>query len=167
MKTNTLIIAVLLSGITHAESDFQRMYDRQHGNKNKETPEQILKSHAEGSKEVAREQDELSADVQELIQGETNAKVIDFLAEAEELMAQATDRLEELDTSGTTIAIETEIIEKIAAAAKAASSISKSVINVSATAGQVALGAASTNTNATNLNQLSSDLTKLVNQFKI
>ena len=118
MKKNTVIIAVLLSGITQAESDFQRMFDREHGNENKETPEQIIKSHAEGSKLVAREQDELSADVQELIQGETNAKVIDFLAEAEELMAQATDRLEKLDTSGATIAIETEIIEKIAAAAK-------------------------------------------------
>ena len=118
MKKNALIVAVLLSGLTHAESDFQRMFDRKHGEKNKETPEQILKSHTEGSKEVAREQDELSADVQELIQGETNAKVIDFLAEAEELMAQATDRLEELDTSGATIAIETEVIEKIAAAAK-------------------------------------------------
>ncbi|PQJ27844.1 hypothetical protein [Rubritalea profundi] len=118
MKKTTLILATLFSGIIHAETDFKRMYDREHGKKNTETPEQIIKSHAEGSKLVAREQDELSADVQELIQGETNAKVIDFLAEAEELMAQATDRLEELDTSGATIAIETEIIEKIGAAAK-------------------------------------------------
>lgn len=118
MKTNALIIAGLLSGITHAESDFKRMLDREHGETRQETPEQNLKSHADGSKQVAREQDELSADVQELIQGETNAKVIDFLAEAEELMALATDRLELLDTSATTIAIETEVIEKIAAAAK-------------------------------------------------
>jgi len=118
MKKTILIITTLFTGITHAETDFQRMYDREHGKENTETPEQIIKSHAEGSKLVAREQDELSADVQELIQGETNAKVIDFLAEAEELMAQATDRLEEFDTSGATIAIETEIIEKIGAAAK-------------------------------------------------
>lgn len=118
MKKTTLIITTLFTGIIHAETDFQRMYDREHGEKKTETPEQIIKSHAEGSKLVAREQDELSADVQELIQGETNAKVIDFLAEAEDLMAQATDRLEEFDTSGATIAIETEIIEKIGAAAK-------------------------------------------------
>ncbi|MEO1857247.1 MAG: hypothetical protein ABGY95_07790 [Rubritalea sp.] len=118
MKKNLLIITAILSGITYAESDFKKMYDKGHGKKHKETPEQILKSHTEGAKQVASQQDELSADVQELIQGETNAKVIDFLAEAEELMAQATDRLEALDTSGATIAIETEIIEKIAAAAK-------------------------------------------------
>lgn len=84
----------------------------------KETPEQIIERHAEGSEKVAIEQDELSADVQELIQAETSAKVIKFLAEAEELMAYATDKLEAKDTSGPTIAIETEIIEKIAGAAK-------------------------------------------------
>lgn len=94
-----------------------RAFNENHSSEN-ETPKQILELHSEGAQRVAREQDELSADVQELIQLETNDKVIQFLAEAEELMAGATDRLEDRDTSGPTIAIETEIIEKIADAAE-------------------------------------------------
>jgi hypothetical protein len=94
-----------------------RAFNEQRGQK-KQTPEQVIELHSEGAERVAREQDELSADVQELIQSETNDKVIKFLEEAEELMAGATDKLEAKDTSGPTIAIETEIIEKIADAAK-------------------------------------------------
>ena len=100
-----------------AESDFMRAYQKQRKH-TKETPTQTLQQHAEGSQKIAREQDELSADVQELIQLETEQKVISFLEEAEELMAHATDKLEEKNTSGATIAIETEIIEKIAEAAQ-------------------------------------------------
>lgn len=113
-----LILLFCSSFLVHAiESDFLRAYNDQHAAK-KEAPKQILEDHSQGAERVAREQDELSADVQELIQLETNDKVIKFLAEAEELMAGATDKLETKDTSGPTIAIETEIIEKIAGAAK-------------------------------------------------
>ncbi|MFC4994001.1 hypothetical protein [Rubritalea tangerina] len=112
-----IYLSALSISTCYAESEFQRMYKREHGKNAQETPEQIIENHAKGAEKIAREQDELSADVQELIQGETNGKVIQFLSEAEELMAEATDRLEEKDTSAATIAVETEVIEKIAAAA--------------------------------------------------
>ncbi|MGJ8673423.1 hypothetical protein [Rubritalea sp.] len=113
-----LFLALSLFSLAHAnESDFMRAFKEQHGNEN-EIPSQILELHSEGALRVAREQDELSADVQELIQLETSDKVIQFLAEAEELMAGATDNLVAKNTSGSTIAIETEIIEKIAGAAQ-------------------------------------------------
>lgn len=114
----TIIHLILLSTPLLAQSEFKRAYNEQRGEEVKETEDQIITKHADGSKEVADEQDSLAADVQELIQEETNERVIKFLEEAEELMAGATDRLEEYDTSGATIAIETEIIEKIADAAK-------------------------------------------------
>ncbi|MFC5051489.1 hypothetical protein ACFPK9_12830 [Rubritalea spongiae] len=113
-----LVIFYSLHALAFAnESDFMKAYQEQHSRES-ETPEQIIEHHSEGAQRVAREQDELSADVQELIQLETDEKVIQFLAEAEELMAGATDKLEAQDTSGPTIAIETEIIEKIADAAQ-------------------------------------------------
>lgn len=112
--TQFLCIASLASA---NESDFMRAYNEQRSQET-ETPQQLIELHSTGAERVAREQDELSADVQELIQRETNDKVIQFLAEAEELMAQATDNLENKDTSGPTIAIETEIIEKISDAAQ-------------------------------------------------
>lgn len=84
-------------------------------------PKEALKKHSEESKVVAKDQDELSADVQDLIQDQTDKKVIDLLAEAEKLMGEATELLEAKKTGGNTIAIETEIIEKIFEAAKAKS----------------------------------------------
>lgn len=74
--------------------------------------------HSDGAKKVAGEQDELSADVQDLIQEQTDGNVIKLLEEAEKLMAEATDNLEIRKTGGETIAIETEIIERIFEAAK-------------------------------------------------
>ena len=44
--------------------------------------------------------------------------MIELLTEVETLMAKTTDKLEDGDTSGDTIAMQTEIIEKIYEAAK-------------------------------------------------
>lgn len=76
------------------------------------------KNHAKESTGVAIDQDELSADVQDLIQEQTDRKVIELLLAAENLMGEATEKLEESKTGSPTIAIETEIIEKIYEAAK-------------------------------------------------
>ena len=79
--------------------------------------ENVVK-HREGSAKVAEDQDELSADVQQLVIEQTVPKVIELLGEVEEIMDEATDRLDEADTGGETLAAQTEIIEKIHAAAK-------------------------------------------------
>lgn len=81
-------------------------------------PKEVLKKHSKESKVVAKDQDELAADVQDLIQDQTSKKVIELLEEAELLMGEATELLEKKKTDGNTIAIETEIIEKIYEAAK-------------------------------------------------
>lgn len=74
--------------------------------------------HQEGSALVADEQDELSADVQQLVIEQTVPKVIELLGEVEEIMDEATERLGDADTGVDTMAAQTEIIEKIHAAAK-------------------------------------------------
>jgi hypothetical protein len=84
----------------------------------KSTPEELLAKHRDGSEQIADEQDELSADVQQLVIEQTMPKVIELLTEVEGIMDEATDRLAETDTGGETMAAQTEIIEKIHAAAK-------------------------------------------------
>ncbi len=79
----------------------------------------INEKHASGSEGLADEQDELSADVQQLVIEQTVQQVIDLLTEVEGIMGETTDYLAERDTGGKTIAAQTEIIEKIHAAAKA------------------------------------------------
>jgi hypothetical protein len=83
-----------------------------------EAPEETLAKHREGSTKLADEQDELSADIQQLIIEQTVPKVIELLNEVEDIMDEATDKLADSDTGGETIAAQTEIIEKIHAAAK-------------------------------------------------
>ena len=78
----------------------------------------MLERHAVGSEKLADEQDELSADVQQLVIEQTEQEVIDLLTEVEGIMDETTDFLVEKDTGGTTIAAQTEIIEKIHQAAK-------------------------------------------------
>ncbi len=78
-----------------------------------------LVKHQEGSEKVSIDQDKQAANAQELLAEQTNPQVIALLNEVEILMAQATDRLEDADTDGDTIAMQTEIIEKIYEAAKA------------------------------------------------
>ncbi|MBK1790410.1 hypothetical protein [Persicirhabdus sediminis] len=67
---------------------------------------------------ISRNQDELAADVQELIDEQANEKIIGMLEELEGFMGEATDRLESDITDGDTLAIQTQIIEKIFEAAK-------------------------------------------------
>ncbi|MBC7979564.1 MAG: hypothetical protein H7Y36_03265 [Armatimonadetes bacterium] len=75
--------------------------------------------HAQGSGKLADEQDELSADVQQLVLEQTVPQVIKLLDEVEVIMDETTDYLTDRDTGGKTIAAQTEIIEKIHQAAKA------------------------------------------------
>ena len=77
-----------------------------------------LDLHRDSSSKLADDQDELSADVQQLVIEQTVPKVIELLSEVEEIMDEATDLLAGADTGGETIAAQTEIIEKIHAAAK-------------------------------------------------
>lgn len=74
--------------------------------------------HQEGAEEVSIDQDKQSANTRELIMEQTDPKVISLLKEVEILMGKATDSLEDADTGGDTIAMQTEIIEKIYEAAK-------------------------------------------------
>lgn len=77
-----------------------------------------IAEHQKGADKLSDDQDNLSADVQELIDEQTNSKVIELLSDVEGLMAETIDMLEDRDTGGETIAIQTEIIEKIYEAAK-------------------------------------------------
>ena len=74
--------------------------------------------HRDGASKLADQQDELSADVQQLVIEQTVPQVIELLEQVEDIMDEATDRLADADTGGETIAAQTEIIEKIHAAAK-------------------------------------------------
>ena len=77
-----------------------------------------LKKHSQGALRLAGDQDELSADVQDLIDEQTDSEMIELLREIEVIMADATDLLDQKETGGPTIATETEVIEKIFEAAK-------------------------------------------------
>lgn len=82
------------------------------------TRDETLAKHQQGAVKVADDQDELAADVQQLVIEQTVPKVIELLNEVEVIMDEATDRLAKANTGGETIAAQTEIIEKIHAAAK-------------------------------------------------
>jgi len=81
-------------------------------------PQSIAEKHEEGANKVAEDQDELSADVQQLTVEETVPQVIELLEQVEGIMDETTDRLMKPDTGGETIAAQTEVIEKILAAAQ-------------------------------------------------
>jgi hypothetical protein len=74
--------------------------------------------HKTQAEELAEEQDNLSADVQQLVIEQTHPKVIELLGEVEDIMDEVVELLAEADTGGKTLAAQTEIIEKIHAAAK-------------------------------------------------
>ena len=114
--TNTILCLILASLTSLAD---------EHANKsaaNKSTADQntasILQHHGEKAQLLSLEQDELSADVQDLIDEQTDPEVIKMLREIEMIMADATDLLDQKNTGGATIATETEVIEKIFEAAK-------------------------------------------------
>lgn len=77
-----------------------------------------LLKHREGATKVADQQDNLAADVQQLTVEQTIPQVIDLLKKVEEIMDESTDKLAESDTGGATLAAQTEVIEKIHAAAQ-------------------------------------------------
>ena len=81
-------------------------------------PEAVLTQHREGAGKVANQQDELAADVQQLTIEQTVPQVIALLDEVGKIMDEATDKLADSDTGGDTLAAQTEVIEKIHAAAK-------------------------------------------------
>ena len=74
--------------------------------------------HREAANLIADRQDELSADVQQLTIEQTVPKVIELLTEVEKIMDEATDNLAAAETGGSTLAAQTEVIEKIHEAAK-------------------------------------------------
>lgn len=74
--------------------------------------------HQEGARKLAEKQDELAAEVQQLVIEQTQPTVILLLKEVSDSMDEATGLLIEHDTGGVTIAAETDVIEKIFAAAK-------------------------------------------------
>lgn len=67
---------------------------------------------------LSKNQDELSADVQELIEDQTNEEIIAMFENIEGLMASVTNNLEESNTGKDTIFTENQIIEKIFEAAE-------------------------------------------------
>ncbi|MCU0795108.1 MAG: hypothetical protein MUF31_04150 [Akkermansiaceae bacterium] len=75
--------------------------------------------HQSGSQRLSDDQDQLAAEVQQLTIEQTSEEVIALFREVEDAMDEASERLLEHDTGGETIAAETEVIEKIHAAAKA------------------------------------------------
>lgn len=77
-----------------------------------------IAEHLEGSAKLAERQDELAADVQQLIIEQTNPKVIELLEGVEDAMDEASELLMDSNTGGVTIAAETDVIEKIFEAAK-------------------------------------------------
>ena len=83
-----------------------------------DSTETMLSQHREGAGKVANLQDELAADVQQLTLEQTVPQVITLLDEVGKIMDEATDKLADSDTGGVTIAAQTEVIEKIHAAAK-------------------------------------------------
>ena len=83
-----------------------------------DSPKDVATRIAESSETLAEVQDELSADVMELVESQTVPQVIKLLEEVEKIMAEVTDELIEGETGGDTMAAQTEIIEKILAAAK-------------------------------------------------
>lgn len=83
-----------------------------------ESFENQFAKHIDGASAVADAQDELAADVQQLTIEQTKPEVIKLLKRVESLMDEATNRLADGDTGGETMAVQTEIIEKIHAAAK-------------------------------------------------
>ena len=104
MKTITAAaLLMLIPGIVRADE---------------EPPDAALAKHQEGSAKVADQQDELAADVQQLTIEQTVPQVIELLNQVTQIMDEATDKLSEYDTGGTTLAAQTEVIEKIHAAAK-------------------------------------------------
>ncbi len=82
------------------------------------SPEAVKATHQAGAGKVADRQDELAADVQQLIIEQTAPQVIEMLDKVKQIMDETTDKLTTAETGGVTLAAETEVIEKVLDAAK-------------------------------------------------
>ena len=116
MKFIHLISLTLLS-LTSAYAEGLQAYSEKLETKPEDAPVNEVQRQQESAK-LSKNQDELSADVQELIEAQTNEKVIALFENVEELMASVTDNLQDSNTGSDTIFSENEIIEKIFEAAK-------------------------------------------------
>jgi uncharacterized protein YoxC len=102
MKTLTLFLT--LSALASAETT--------------EDLAQQVATHQEGSQKLASRQDELAADVQQMVIEQTQPKIIELLESVEGAMDDASGMLTDSKTGGETIAAQTDVIEKIFAAAQ-------------------------------------------------
>jgi cytochrome c556 len=109
----TLLISLLFTGLPTIAQELKPADNNQ-----PLTREQLLERVAKSSEELAHSQDELTADVMELVEDQTVPQVIALLEEVEKTMMEVTNKLVESKTGGPTLAAETEIIEKIFEAAK-------------------------------------------------
>lgn len=80
---------------------------------------EVSQEHREAAAKIADQQDELSADVQQLTIEQTVPQVIELLDQVKTVMNETTDQLLASETGGSTLAAQTEVIEKIHAAAQA------------------------------------------------
>ncbi len=78
----------------------------------------VSQEHSEAAAKIADQQDELSADVQQLTLEQTVPQVIELLDQVKTVMNETTDQLLASETGGSTLAAQTEVIEKIHAAAQ-------------------------------------------------
>jgi hypothetical protein len=80
--------------------------------------ESPLVRHQKNSEKLAKDQDELTANVTQVILEQTAPPVIKLFEEVKGAMNDSTDHLSTHDTGGDTIAAQTDVIEKIIAAAE-------------------------------------------------
>ncbi|MGB2401963.1 MAG: hypothetical protein ACPIA7_00985 [Akkermansiaceae bacterium] len=118
MKSHIITLLCLLIASTASPAVEPNSDDVANARTKNQNTVNILKQHGEKAQLLSLEQDELSADVQDLIDEQTDPEVIKMLREIELIMADATDLLDQKNTGGATIATETEVIEKIFEAAK-------------------------------------------------
>lgn len=114
MTLTPSILALILAGTALVAAQNLKLTSVSHAQESAELEKQIAKN----AEELAYVQDELVADVMELVEDQTVPGVIELLEEVETVMVEVTDGLMEAKTGGSIIAAETEVIEKIFEAAK-------------------------------------------------
>jgi len=84
----------------------------------KPVPDNPVIQHRKNAEKLAADQDELTANVKQMILEQTAPPVIKLLEQVKDAMNDSSDGLAAHDTGGTTIAAETDVIEKTLDAAK-------------------------------------------------
>jgi hypothetical protein len=82
------------------------------------SPDNPASRHQKNSEKLASDQDELTANVKQMILEQTAPPVIKLLDQVKDAMNDSSDGLSAHDTGGVTIAAETDVIEKMLDAAK-------------------------------------------------